>query len=399
MILELAIALLLGILAGTITGLLPGIHINLVSAIIVSSIAFIPFSPIIVVTFIVAMAIAHTFLDFIPSIYLGAPEEDTFLAVLPGHELLKEGKGHEAITIALLGSVSALGAILILTPIAIYSLPAIEKILLPTIPFILVFVSSYMILREEKHFLAFVVFLLAGFLGILTFNLPIKEPLLPLLTGLFGASSIILSLKNENKITEQTITPIKHISLTKQDIKKAFVGAAISTPFCSFLPALGSGYAALISSEIVPQTRRGFLLLNGMLNTIIMGLSFVVLYTLNKSRTGAAAATKSLLEQISITDLSTILVVIAISGVISFFLGISLSILSAKLINKINYKILSLVVLLVIISSVLIFSNPLGALTFVAGTAIGIFAIESGIRRTNLMGCLLIPTILIYLLN
>jgi len=96
-ILELILALFLGILAGTFTGLSPGIHINLVSTILVSSLPFLSFLPLIsLVVFIVSMSITHTFIDFIPSIYFGAPEEDNFLSVLPGHKMLNQGKAHEA---------------------------------------------------------------------------------------------------------------------------------------------------------------------------------------------------------------------------------------------------------------------------------------------------------------
>ena len=88
---EFVLALLLGIVVGTFTGLAPGIHINLVSAILLGSLSTIPFlnsfAKIYFVVFIVAMAITHSLLDFIPSIFLGAPDEDTALSVLPGHEL------------------------------------------------------------------------------------------------------------------------------------------------------------------------------------------------------------------------------------------------------------------------------------------------------------------------
>ena len=91
MLLSFIIALALGIIAGTITGLTPGIHINLVAVILVSASLILPISPIILVVFIVAMSITHTFLDFIPSIFLGAPDDDTVLSVLPGHKVTSSG--------------------------------------------------------------------------------------------------------------------------------------------------------------------------------------------------------------------------------------------------------------------------------------------------------------------
>ena len=98
MILELFLALLLGIFVGTIAGLLPGIHVNLISVFLLSILTFFLnfVEPIVLIVFIVAMTISDTFVSFIPSIFLGAPDEDTTLSVLPGHELLLKGKGYEA---------------------------------------------------------------------------------------------------------------------------------------------------------------------------------------------------------------------------------------------------------------------------------------------------------------
>ncbi|MCH7770430.1 MAG: tripartite tricarboxylate transporter permease [Bacteroidetes bacterium] len=97
MLIEILLALIVGILTGTTTGLIPGIHINLIGVFIVSLSAslFLSINPIYLAVFIVSMAITHTFVDFIPSIFLGCPDTDTELSVLPGHELLKKGQGYE----------------------------------------------------------------------------------------------------------------------------------------------------------------------------------------------------------------------------------------------------------------------------------------------------------------
>ena len=94
MLIEIILFIFLGIIFGTFTGLIPGIHINLVgvSLVALSASLLSPVNPIYLVVFIVSMAIIHTFIDFIPSIFLGCPDTDTELSVLPGHELLKKGR-------------------------------------------------------------------------------------------------------------------------------------------------------------------------------------------------------------------------------------------------------------------------------------------------------------------
>ncbi|GAI25766.1 unnamed protein product [marine sediment metagenome] len=89
MLIEILIFLILGILFGTFTGLIPGIHINLVGVFLISLAAsFLSFlNPIYFVVFITSMAITHTFVDFIPSIFLGCPDTDTELSILPGQSI------------------------------------------------------------------------------------------------------------------------------------------------------------------------------------------------------------------------------------------------------------------------------------------------------------------------
>ncbi|MBS3071364.1 tripartite tricarboxylate transporter permease [Candidatus Pacearchaeota archaeon] len=397
MIIELIIALIIGVMAGTFTGLFPGIHINLVATLLISSSLISLVSPLTAVIFIVAMSITHTFLDFIPSIYLGAPQEDSFLSILPGHQLLKEGRGHEAVVLTLYGSIFALPVILIFTPIFVFILPMIYGLVALIMPFILIFISLFLIFREENIFSSFLVFALSGLLGLLTFNLPIKEPLMPLLTGLFGVSALFISIKNKSGMEKQKELSLKEIKLTKNEFGKACSAAIISSPFCSFLPGIGSGHAAVIGSELIEQNNKSFLFLVGSLNTIVMGLSFVTAYVIQKTRTGSATIIQEILTKITFQNLMVILLIIILSSLFAFFIGLYISKKASTVLNKISYRLLSIVTLVVLISLTLIFSNFLGLTVLITGASIGAFCILSNSRRINLMGCLLIPTIIYYL--
>lgn len=390
--------LLLGILAGTFTGLLPGIHINLIASLLLVSFASSTLSPLILVVFIVAMSITHTFLDFIPSVFLGAPEEDSFLSILPGHQLLKEGRGYEAVILTLYGSVIAIPIILLMSPIFIKCLPFIFDSVKTIIPYILIFISFFLIFKEENLLTSLVIFLLAGILGYLTLNLPVREPLMPLLSGLFGLSSMIISLKDKPNKNKQKIISLKKIKLPKSSLLKNSLVASVVAPLCSFLPGIGSGHAAVLGSEMTKQDNRSFLFLVGAINTIVMGLSFITLYILGKTRTGSAAAIKILLPEISSSNLNTIIITMIISGILAFLLGVQLSKFAAAFLNRINYTYLTLFVMVVIILFNIIFSNALGLLVLITATALGIFTISSGSRRINMMGCLLIPAIIYYII-
>ena len=65
--------------------------------------------------------------------------------------------------------------------------------------------------------------------------------------------------------------------------------------------------------------------------------------------------------------------------------------------RKINYKKTSISIIIFLTLLVLIFSNLLGLYIMAISTLLGIYAINSGVKRINLMACLLIPTLIIYL--
>lgn len=402
MLLQLILAILIGVSAGTITGLIPGIHVNIIAIFLFSISSFLLgyFSPLALVIFIVALAITHTFIDYLPSVFLGAPDEDTVLSILPGHEMLIKGRAYEAIILTLYGSISAILIVLLLSPVFIFLLPKVYENIRDIMPIVLIIASCFLFYFEKTNKLwAIIIFLLAGLLGIASLNLDIKEPLLPLLTGLFGSSSLITSIMKKQKIPKQKVSKIRNIKIKKKSILKSLFASIIASPLCSFLPGLGSGQAAVIGSEVTGELdRKEFLILLGSINTIVIGLSFITLYSIQKARTGAAVITGKILPEITFSHLAIILTVILLSGIIAFFLTIFLAKFSAKNISKIKYHKLSLIIIIFLTIIVLIFSKFTGLLLFITATATGLLAISTGIRRIHLMGCLLVPTILFYLL-
>lgn len=403
MLIEIILALVVGILIGTLTGLFPGIHINLVGVFLLTIspllLTFTP--PIALVVFIIALAITHTFVDFIPSIFLGAPNEDTALSVLPGHKLLLEGYGYIAIVLTVYGGLIAIPLLLILTPLFIKFLPIIYPYVTRIMPIILILISGFLIYREkrDKRFWALFIFLFSGFLGYAALNLPIKEPLLPLFSGLFGASGLILSIKNKAIIPVQKIFPIKQIRLIKKSFIKGICTITLASPFTAFLPGLGASQATLIGSEVIGDLdEKEFLFVIGGVNILVMALSFIAFYSINKTRTGAAVAVSKLLENISTSDLTIMILAIIFSGIAAGILTIYLAKYFSKNIIRLNYSKISIFILILLTILTLIFSSYLGLLIFITSTSLGIVCIQKGVKRTELMGCLLLPTIILYLI-
>lgn len=398
MLIEILFVLLLGIIAGSITGLTPGLHINLVALLLLVSSGFFLnyFSPLALAIFIISMSITHTFVDFVPSIFLGAPDDDTCLSTLPGHKLLLKGKGFGAVRLTLIGSFLALFVILLMTPLFLIILPKIYPVLKQVMFFILVFISMFLIFKEkENRFWAFFLFMLSGVFGIATLNLAvIKQPLLPMLSGLFGVSLLFMSIFQKVNLPKQKIDDIE---ISNKECFKAMTTSAFSASLCSFLPGLGSAQAAVLGSEFYKKIKQEtFLVLLGAINTIVMGLSFVALYSIGKTRTGSAAIISKLIENFSFNYLVLFLGVIFISGCISYILTSVYARFFALNISKINYSWLCLSMIILVFCASIFFSGVYSILVLITGTSIGIFSSIKGVKKMFLMGCLLLPTILYY---
>jgi putative membrane protein len=203
---------------------------------------------------------------------------------------------------------------------------------------------------------------------------------------------LIISIKEKVKIPEQKIEK-------KVKLFRPLLGAVIASPLCSFLPGLGSGQAAIIGNQISGTDKRGFLVLLGATNTLVMGFSFLSLYLISRTRTGSALAIKEIIGIPSNGVLILIFASILFSGIISFFLTKFLARYFSKNIGRINYALLSLITILILVNIIAIFSGFLGLIILTISTLTGIYCISLKVRRTNMMGCLLIPVIIFYLTN
>jgi putative membrane protein len=97
----------IGVFLGCLTGLIPGFHVNNVAliALSLSPIAVglgIPLDA--VAGIIVATGTVHTFLNYIPSALVGAPDDNMALALLPGHRMLVSGQAAQGVAYSARGS-------------------------------------------------------------------------------------------------------------------------------------------------------------------------------------------------------------------------------------------------------------------------------------------------------
>ncbi len=403
MIWNVLIAIVLGICAGIVTGLIPGIHINLVSIMVISASSFLLgfASPVVICVFVIAMSVTHTFLDSIPSIYLGAPDEDMAVAVLPGHKLLLEGMGHEAVKLTVIGSLLCIIVSVVLFPLFLVVFPLIHSLIKDYIGWILLFVVVFMLLKDMKLntvFWSTIVFLFSGVLGLIVLNMEfLSQPLFPMLSGLFGLSTLIFSLFQDVVLPQQRITDMVHVS--KSESVKAVAAGVFSGGLTSLFPGLGAAHAAIIAGVFFKgMSVFSYLILVGGINTVNFFLSLVTLFVLGKARNGAVIAVLEIIQSVGLKELLVFVAAGLIVGGIASVLALRISRIFCFFIGRLNYKALCLGVVAIVTVLVFVFSGFLGLFVLIVSTSIGLIPNMAGVGKNNAMGCLLLPVLLYFLI-
>ena len=343
------------------------------------------------------MSITNTFLDSIPSIFLGAPEPSTSLSILPGHKLLMEGKGFEAVILTLIGSSISLIVAMLSFPLVYKGTIIVYPIIQRYIPYILIIISLLLILKEKNSRMwALIFFLSSGILGIASFSTSIKDVLFPLLSGLFGISTLLTSLNNKIKIPKQIQT---YPEIKNSEKIKIFSAVFLSSLLTTTLPGLGAAQAAATSSTMFRDIKnKSFLVLVGGINTSGMVLSIFTLYAIDKARNGSIVAISQIFPEINTSHLIIFLGTSLVSASLAIILTINIAKNVSKIITKVNYKVLGISVILFITILVFILSgNFLGLLILATATFLGILPQIKNTPRSQLMGCIILPVILYFI--
>jgi putative membrane protein len=409
----------IGFLLGVCSGLVPGLHVNNFAALLLAistemiSRGFTGFH---VSAIILAASISQTFFDAIPAIFLGAPEADTALTVLPGHRLMIEGRGVEAVRLSALGSAGSVIVSLILVLPLSWTFSSYYDYLMKYVGFILLAIALMMIKREMGpqiegqgslvHFkykaMAALLFLTSGLLGSFSFDRqdllysPLGlEPqvLLPLLSGLFGASSLILSLATGSEIPEQEETRIR---LSRATMAKSLLLGSLGGSVVAWIPGLSPSVASMAARLGAASMPEEFLISISGVNTANALFSLVALYVIGRPRSGAAAAIEQLITLDQRSLVAMILIVITVT-LASYGAAVASARYAASLLSRLNYRLLCLGVLVGLAAITLIFTGPFGMLIFFLSAMVGLIAPLAGIHRTHAMGVLMVPLIVRYL--
>jgi len=393
---ELFLAFLFGILLGVIAGLLPGLHPNNVVPIILG-ISFL-FGPLPSAIILVSCGVINTFIAFIPSILLGAPEDSTVLGVLPGHKLLLQGRGFEAIKLCVIGCFGGVLFSILTLPLFVFFITSLYNLIRPNVQWILIFVVSYMVLSEKgkNKFYSLLIFITSGVLGLLVLNNLSDSMLFPLLTGLFGFPMLLLSIFEKSKLPEKF--SFDEEKLERKSLLSCIGIGSLAGIIAGLLPGVGSTQSTILTQQAFQRKRdeRSFLISIGAITSSDIVYSTLALWLLGNPRSGIAVGISKLLE-IGFNEAMIFIIFILISASIATIITLKITKVALMFLRKINYQKLCISTSIFLFILTIIFSGLIGILVLIESLAIGLIPNKIGIKRTHMMGCLLIPTILFFM--
>ncbi len=395
MFLEILLFFALGIALGVLAGLVPGLHPNTMLVALLSFSFLLEGNPAYcTLALIVSLAVSNTIVNFIPSIFVGAPDPDTCLSVLPGHRLLAKGEGYNALFLTVVGGVSVMIFTVLALPFLLWFIPSVYGVLHSYIHWLLLLVFLTLLLRERgnKKLHALFFFLVSGAAGFMLMSaLPSQEVLFPSLTGLFGLSIIITGMTHSVSLPKQ-----KHRRVPGHKFIKGGVAGWLAGMFVGILPGIGSAQAGVLANTVLKGDEKDFLVALGGINTANIMFTFIALHTISKARSGAAAAVSEIALSIGTGELYFMTIIALLSCFTASLITLWLGKRSVSLLGKVSYKKLNTAVLVIIIMLLLAFSGISGLLIAVLCTVIGTACASMGIKRMYLMGFLMFPTILYF---
>ena len=411
---ELVIACFIGILIGTTTGMIPGIHVNTAGAILFASSTFLMtfLSAEFLCVLMVSMSIAHALIEFVPSMLLGVPQEGTATSILPGHRMVLEGRSKEVIRIVSVGGFGAIIITILMLPIFAITLPIMHNVTKPFTWLILLVASIYLTHKLTANFRDFLwsllLFVLSGILGWIIFQTPISSgtTLMCIFSGLFGISTILFSLNDSSTIPHQN--PFYELNIDYDKFKSIFAGG-ITGAILGFLPGFGPAQGTVIAQAVSGTNDNNdddtvnFLLATSGLNISDCLFSLIAIYIIGNPRSGIAVYMSYLIFEMGLNHLAIFifasLIAVSVSLVLSLKLGDSFS----RLMGGVDYKKLSISVILLQIVILYIFiyyyKAPVIYMTIalITSTAMGMLPHYIGIGKSHLMGVLIVPAIIIYM--
>ena len=441
------------------SGLVPGFHMNNIAAAFVANASLVigvfgvvdryvsgAYAPVAISCMLCSAMIAHAFSESITSTFLGIPAEDT-VSVLPAHKLAKAGLGLSAVVSSANGSIAGVvvGTVLLLPvclvmgePLGAYSvLKGIMGLIILSLSFVmlasdiipLVRASAPWIRVIDKSLKATAVFLCSGILGLVVLRtnfsscsipdfpwssrgyVPSAALLLPLFAGLFGIPSLLLSLRSRN-IVELPRAGLRRETRTvrSRDLLLSILGGIV----VGWLPGMTSGSTASLCSpgsgevegdnEVAHALR--FIWLYSAISALGAVFAVGALFTIGRARSGTMEAVSTFLgdslgSSMMSMQASAVAVILSMvtSACISYWLIRRMGTALGRMRRLLCSRRTALASMMFVVSLSSLLTGTRGLLLMATAATLGLIPPRIGVRRIQLMGCLLVPIIILFLVG
>ena len=413
-ILLVAVACVVGSAIGTFSGLVPGIHVNTLASIMLLSYPAMEsflvlhteaeYVPILISSCVMSASVVHSFVDFVPSVFIGAPDPDEVLTVLPGHRLLMRGLGMRAVRAAAIGSaVGSASAILLAIPVQYLMLNGLAAHLDIFSVSVVSFTLLVITLNEDgiqKKIWALVLMLLSGIVGLICMDLRIPSAgilgegtlLFPLLTGLFGIPALLSSLHNAS-IPEQDddgMPPVDNVPGIKGVIMGSLAG---------WYPGITATAGATLSSLFMPEDRpERFISVVASIGTVTSVFSLVTLSVSGSWRSGTVLVIRDIIGDGAAGFCSPEFLLLLFCCAVSSFIGYHITIASGRMMSAISGRVdatrMNRAIICFVTVLVVLLTGPFGLIVLAISAAIGMIPSDIGMDRIPLAGCLMFPVLI-----
>lgn len=445
--------------AGFCTGLVPGLHVNNLAAVVVAGSASVAaffamlggsaggdVPTLMVACFLVSALVSHMFSEAIVSTYLGMPSGDT-ISVLPAHRLAKSGLGRSAVRVSAQGSLFGVvvGAVL-LGPVCLVLGPPVDAYssLRIIMGFVVAILSAVLISLEgigrpgptRRILMATAFFFLSGLIGLIVLDthyfaaaipdLPWMPEgfvsrsslLLPMFAGLFGIPTVLLSLDSGQVAGDGgRAVPDRETDVSVSAGPRDMAFSSLGGLLVGWIPGMTSGSSATVcSSGMKEASSEGgshedaarFIWLYSVISSCGAVLSVGALFTIARARSGIMQAVDFFfggsVERISgvhsLEPLLALLLAMALSAAVSYYAMFALSGHTLERLQRVLCsRIAAFASLTFVVLLVLLLTGTRGGLILVASASLGLLPPSLGLRRINLMGCLLLPISITFLLG
>ncbi|WP_248896809.1 tripartite tricarboxylate transporter permease [Haloplanus halobius] len=339
-----------------------------------------------------AAGVVHTFLDIVPALTLGVPDPATAAVTLPGHRLVLDGRGREALRLSALGSglavVVALAVALPMTSVIETVYPTLRR----RMPLVLLAVAVVVVATEptwRRRIAAAATLAVAAGFGWVVLDLDPTGPvaaggvLAPLFAGLFGAPVLVEALDGEGVPPQADPT----VTLDRRTVLGTAGAGAGAGALVGYLPGVSAAVGTVLVLPAVPgrADARGFLVASSGANTANTVFALFALLALGTPRTGVMVA----MDRVGVPDATGVLVgTVCLAAAVGFALVVTIGDRYLRTVGRLDYTRVSLVTGGLLVVLAYLFAGGVGIAIFALAALIGLGPPVLGVRRVHLMAVL-----------